>query len=667
MLVFFLAFLGLVSCSEQPKPEETLESYMDAWENEQYNEMYALLSERSKETISQEDFKDRYTTIYGGINMDDLSVTYNLPEEEQEYDQEEKQTFDYNVSMDSLAGSIEFPHTAELVFEENEEDGQWKIEWSPSMIFAGMEEGDTIRAQTLSPERGEIMDQSGKGLAVNGVVQEVGLVPEWIEDDEKEMKKKLADILDISVDYIDQQLDQSWVQASSFVPLASVSDDAKKKIEKIKALNGTKFQEKTARVYPLGKAAAHLTGYVKDVTAQDLEDNEGQGYTANDQIGKTGLESVLEDELRGTSGGRVSILNEDDEEKEVLAETAAVDGEDVKLTIRADLQQSLYNEMKGDSGVATALNPSTGEVNALVSSPAYDPNEFILGMSNERYTNLQEGDGRPLINKFTKTYAPGSTFKPITAAIGLESGAIDPEAEMSIPEKTYTQDGWGGYSVTRVDSANVEKQVNLRDALLRSDNIYFARSILEIGGDTFLNEASSYGFDEEIPFAYPPDPSQILNDESFGDHEVLLADTGYGQGQVQMSALHLALSYTPFITEGTLLKPTLRADAETGQAWHENVMSAETASIIQDDLTAVVQNSAGSGYEPQLQGMDLAGKTGTAELKQSLEDKNGQENGWFTAWNTESQDLLISMMIEDVEGGSGYVVPKVKNVFDQSR
>ncbi|MGP4075935.1 penicillin-binding transpeptidase domain-containing protein [Halobacillus sp. K22] len=667
VIIFSLAFIGLAGCSEQPSPEETFKAYMAAWENQEYGTMYGLLGENSKEKMSEAEFTERYEEIYKDINMSDLAVTYSLPEEEQEYDQEEAQTFAYEASMESMAGTINFSHEAELVFEEDDDNVSWAIKWNPSMIFAGMEEGDTVYPETLSPERGEIVDQNGEGLAVNGTIQEVGLVPARMEGEEEKAKEGLAEILNVSVESIDQKLNQSWVQADSYVPIGAVADDDER-IAAIKELAGTQFNEiDDARVYPLGKAAAHLTGYVDDITAEQLKEREGEGYTSNDQIGQTGLERVKEQQLRGTPGGKVSILNENNEVKEVLAERPAADGEDVTLTIQTDVQTAVYDQLKGDSGSATAINPSTGEVKALVSAPSYDPNQFVLGMSQERRKELTENPDRPFVNKFTKTYSPGSTFKPITASIGLEAGAINPVTEMSIPERTYSEEGWGGYSVTRVPGANEEKQVNLRDALIRSDNIYFARSILDIGGETFLKQAKDFGFGEDIPLAYPISSSQILNEESFGNNEPLLADTGYGQGEVQMSTLHLAMTYTPFINEGTILKPVLMKNEENSQAWHENIMSPETASTVRESLQAVVENENGTGYEPQVEGLELAGKTGTAELKQSLDQENAQENGWFIAWDTENPDLLVSMMIEDVEGGSHYVVPKVKNVFKEMR
>ncbi|MFD2923983.1 penicillin-binding transpeptidase domain-containing protein [Halobacillus naozhouensis] len=661
--LLIIVCIGLVGCSEQPNPETTFKKYMKAWENQEYEDMYALLGEESKAQVKKEEFVERYKTIYEGIQMNNLKVTYSLPEGDVEYKPEEPPSFDYSVNMDTLAGSIEFSHQAKLTFEEGEDSDAWMMTWDPSMIFAGMEKGDEISAQVLKPERGEIFGVNGQELAVNGTVVSVGLVPDWMEDDREQVKEKLAELLDISVETINEKLDQSWVQTTSFVPLASIQSDNEELIEKIRPLNGTKFQEKNARVYPLGKAAAHLTGYVGSITAEQLKERKDQGYTSTSTIGKAGLELVLEDKLRGKAGGVVAIVGSEGDQREVLAKQEAVDGKDVTLTIDAEVQKSVYNQLKGNAGSSAALHPQTGEVMALVSTPAYDPNQFILGMTSEQYSELQNDPQKPMTNRFNNTYAPGSTFKPITAAIGLETGIIDPAEEMSIPDRSFSKEGWGDYSVNRVESANVDKSVNLRDALVRSDNIYFARTILEIGGETFLKEAKDFGFSEEIPFLYPITSSQITGEDGFGN-EIELADTGYGQGEVEMSTLHLALTYTPFVTNGTLLDPVLIKDEEASVAWHENVVSEKTAKTIRKDLKEVVNNPEGSGYEPQVEGLSLAGKTGTAELKKS-QDAEGQENGWFVAWNTDDPRLLVAMMIEDVQNGSHEVVPKVKNVFKE--
>ncbi|MCF6138862.1 penicillin-binding transpeptidase domain-containing protein [Pseudalkalibacillus berkeleyi] len=658
-LVFLIiCLIALVGCSDKPKPETTFESYMKAWEKQDYEKMYSYITEEKKKEFSKKEFTETYTTSYEEIKMSDLEVTYKLPKEEKEYDEEDKPSFNYVVKMETIAGPIESSYQTDLVFEKGEEADKWSINWNPSNVLVGMKKGDQVKAIVSKPERAEIFDVNGEGLAVNGVIQEVGLVPAWMKEDAEEVKEKLAKLIDVPIEKIDAKLNQSWVKPDSYVPLGAVAADDHDKIEAIRPLNGTKFVEKKARVYPLKSAAAHLTGYVDLITKEQLEKKKDKGYKANDVIGKSGLELIFEEELRGDLGGEIVIKDAEGNIRDILAKQEPVKGKDITLTVDASIQSLLYSQMQGDAGSAAAIHPTTGEVLALVSTPSYDPN---FGVTGNKYTRLSEDPLKPLTNRFTSTYAPGSTFKPITAAIGVETGLIKPAEEKQIPANNrWQKDNWGDHFVTRVKSPDTK--VNLEDALVRSDNIYFAKAILDIGGDAFLRESKKFGFDEKIPFPIGISKSKITN-EGFKS-EGQLADTGYGQGQVEMSSLHLGLTYTPFINNGAMIKPILFADETKSQTWKENVMTEETAKTITKDLVQVIEKPYGTGHEPKLANIKLAGKTGTAELKKSKEAE-GKENGWFVAWNTENPQLLISMMIEDVKDreGSHYVVPKVKKVF----
>src|SRR5690606_9821458 len=160
---------------------------------------------------------------------------------------------------------------------------------------------------------------------------------------------------------------------------------------------------------------------------------------------------------------------------------------------------------------SAAVNPETGETLVLVSSPAYDPNEYMLGISESRFKELSEDPLNPLFNRFGAAYAPGSTIKPVTAAIGMEAGALDPAQGLQIDGATWQKDGsWGDYRVSRLHP-EAPNPIDLNKALVYSDNIYFARQALEMGNETFVAGLKNFGFGEEIPFALELQPSQISN------------------------------------------------------------------------------------------------------------------------------------------------------------
>ncbi len=178
--------------------------------------------------------------------------------------------------------------------------------------------------------------------------------------------------------------------------------------DKLLSIPGVMISDVDRREYPLKEAAAHLVGYVQSVTAEDLEKHAGEGYSSDSVIGKSGMEGLYEKDLKGQDGIKISIANEFGNEKKVLASIAKEDGKDIKLTIDSSLQLDLYEQFKDDKSSSVAMNPYTGEVLALVSTPSYDNNDFIMGMSEEKWNSLNEDENKPLYNRFRQKM--GSRF-----------------------------------------------------------------------------------------------------------------------------------------------------------------------------------------------------------------------------------------------------------------
>lgn len=323
---------------------------------------------------------------------------------------------------------------------------------------------------------------------------------------------------------------------------------------------------------------------------------------------------------------------------------------------------------KEDKSCSVAMNPYTGEVLALVSTPAYDNNDFIMGLSSEQWTVLNEDENKPMYNRFRQVWCPGSTFKPITAAVGLESGAIDPMEDYGNVGLSWQKDAsWGSYHVTTL---HAYEPVILENALIYSDNIYFAKAALKIGSEEMESSLTGLGFNEELPFEIKMAESQYSNSEGI-ETEIQLADSGYGQGQVLVNPLHMACIYSAFCNEGNVIKPYLvyQKDA-VAEYWIPGAFSNETASRVLEGTKKVVNDSNGTGYAAHRDDILLAGKTGTAEIKASKDDTSGTELGWFaifTAEDTVERPILIISMVEDVKGrgGSGYVVKKDNLVLEE--
>ena len=652
--------------------DAVLEEYMGLIEKKEYEKMYDLLDTASQESVHKEDFITRNKNIYEGIEAKD--ITLDIAEE-----QDTSQPLSYRVTMETLAGEVTYD--GNTFFEK--EKGTRRIVWDDSMIFPDLGKEDKVSVTSLEAKRGSIYDRNGVLLAGQGTVQSVGLVPGKMNVQAEEDIQGIAAILGTTQENIETQLAASWVKEDSFVPLKEMTqtqlDEPYTSPEgiatgasiqdKLLEYPGVLITEAESRVYPYGESTSHLLGYVQQINAEELEEMKDKGYDEQSVVGKSGLEKLYEDRLRAKEGYKISILDSQGNEKTALAMKPAEDGEEIHLTIDIQWQQKLYDAYKEDKSCSVVMNPKSGEVLALVSTPSFNSMDFVLGISQTKWDELNNNPDKPMYNRVRETWAPGSSFKPVTGAVGLTTGAFTAEEDFGASGLSWQKDeSWGNYKVTTLHEYN---GAVLKNALIYSDNIYFAKAALKIGADTFAKQLDKLGFGQDIPFDIGMTSSQYSNGDTF-ETEVQLADSGYGQGQVLVNPLHLACIYSAFFNEGNMISPYLEyQEGKNPSYWVENAFTPEAAATIYEDLKEVVSNPEGTGHSAaQVAGVALAGKTGTAEIKESQEDKDGTELGWFAVYNTEGLDgqtVLMLNMVEDVKGrgGSGYVVNKDVEVWNQ--
>ena len=638
------------------KPDELLADYFACIEKCAYDKMYGMLDEESKANISKKDFVTRNQKIYEGIEAKNVKISVK---DAKKTDGGEKVS--YLTSMDSVAGKIEFENqamcTRDSYFDE------FKLSWDDSLIFPDMKDTDKVSVSTSQAVRGQILDRNGNMLAGPGTAPSVGLVPGKMSENKEADIAQLAGLLGMTEEEINSQLSAAWVTPDSFVPLKTLNSQQSQELtEQLLTIAGVLINDTEVRTYPLGEKAAHLIGYVQSVTAEDLEEHKGEGYTSSSVIGKSGIEGLYEKELKGENGVKISIMTEDGVEKNVVASVDKQDGENIRLTIDSDLQGLVYDQFREDKSCSVAMNPFTGEVLALVSTPAYDDNEFILGMSGERWDQLNNDENKPLYNRFRQVWCPGSSFKPITAGIGLTTGTINPDEDYGSEGLSWQKDeSWGDYHVTTLHEYS---PVNLENALIYSDNIYFAKAALNIGADNLMKSLKLLGFGQELPFEIKMSQSQYANDGGTIDSEIQLADSGYGQGQILINPLHLATLYTSILNDGNVIRPYLTySETPKSEVWIAQAFSSDAASRVKTALEKVVNTPEGTGYGAHREDIALAGKTGTAEIKADQNDTTGTELGWFGVFTEDAaaqKPVLLMSMVEDVKdrGGSGYVVDK---------
>lgn len=664
LMLVMIGGMALFLLREKSTPEETLAEYTSLLNEKDYKGMYALLDADTKTQVTESEFTERNQNIYEGIEASDIRVSVKgEPSEE-----DGKMRLSYDTQMNSLAGEIQFGNS--VLF--TKEDGKYHLIWDSTAIFPYLKEEYKVQIQTRTAVRGNIYDRNGILLAGEGDVTEAGIVPGKLENRE-EAVQKLAEILDMTTESIASKLDASYVQDDTFVPLKIISKSDVEKEEALLKIPGILLNDSKARVYPLGEAAGHLTGYVQSVTAEDLEELGEKGYHANSVIGRSGLELAFEEELRPHDGYSIDIVNEEGEVIETMAYLPEENGKDVHTTIDANVQQTAYTQFATDPGTVAAMDPKSGKVLALVSTPGYDPNEFIAGLSDARWKELSEDVKNPMLNRFSHAWVPGSTFKAITAAAGVDSGKLDANVNLGYEEGLRWQKdtSWGDYYVTTL--TDYGQEVNLRNAMVYSDNIYFAKAALQIGGDELEKAFQKMGFEEEMEFPIYMQPSSYSNaeegEEPFAS-DIQLADTGYGQGALLVNPLHLLSMYSMFVNEGNMIAPTLLLEENAEHRyWKENVISAETAELVKQDLIPVIEDPTGTGASAKIDGVHLLGKTGTAEIKESQDSAEGVERGWFICETVEGMENPIAVvgMVEDVKpmGGSGYVTKKVREIVAQ--
>ena len=647
-------------------------------QNKNYDELYSKVASMN---MSKDDFIARNKNIYEGIDCANIEINIkNVEKVDKGYD------VTYNEKFFTSAGEVEFDNTANVVKEDKELKLKWdshiifpqlnddekvrvlKLKWDSHIIFPQLNDDEKVRVSTIKAKRGSILDRNDIALAEDGNIASVGIVPGKLGENRDESISKISELTGVSTDYINELLNASYVKDDTFVAVKKIVDSNQDLKNELLTIPGVMINKEDGRVYSLGKEASHLIGYVQPISSEELKENEGKGYTTNSLIGKTGLELAYEDTLRGIDGTDIYIVDENENRVSTIAKQDKKDGKDVKLTIDSNMQKQVYDQMQNDKGLFVIMEPKTGELLALVSTPSYDSNDFVVGLTTDKWNELNNDENRPLFNRFTQKYCPGSTFKPITGAIGLTTGKINESEDLGYRGTSWQKDSsWGNYHITTLTDYSGPK--NLLNAIMYSDNIYFAQTTLKIGAESFASSLDKIGFNQSIDFPLTLSKSQYANDNGTKiEGETKLADSGYGQGSILVNPIHMASIYSAFANDGNMVKPRIEYDEnKNGEILIENAFSKEASDIIESDLIQVVEK--GTATDMKIDGITIAGKTGTAELKTSQEDTESGTLGWFNCYtiNRQGGDLLIVSMVENVQdntdGGSHYLIKKIKTLM----
>lgn len=628
---------------QDPKP--FLDNYVQLLNAYNFGACYALLAPDTQEAITLVDFTQRYQNIFDGIDFQGLTISYGdlTVEAGKRYLQSATLTY-------SSALLDEFTQDVVFSLDYSDNDSTFYLNWTPAMIFTDLTSSTEVKLRTLRPARGEILDSEHNAYAINSYAESVYVQPSKIEDTSYTVTA-LASILGMTTVDVEKALSSSAaVKYDSAVikayPPGGISEATESALTTLPGVGVDRTSMTPIRYYPNGSFFAHSMGYTSAITAEELSKLDSSRYDISSYVGRTGLEAAYEDILCGTKGYSLDIYASDGQRLSTVARKEKVDGLDLEVTLDYDLQcraEEMLEQLKeeGNAGAAVVLEPTTGEVLAISSFPDFDPNLFVLNSDPETLASYVAADSNsPLYNRAVQgSYIPGSTIKPLIAAMALDDDVVDENYEFTgeIIKKQWTPKGYWPYPpITRV--SNYSGPVNMSNAITKSDNIYFADVALKAGWEKLEPFLKMIGFDERIPFDLRVSKPGYLNSDNYENMQ-LLAATGYGQGELIISPLQMACIFSSLANNGDVMTPRLvRAtrrmegtdyavvDEYSESVWKENIISDHALSTIVPMLRRVVEE--GSGRKIHINGLTICGKTGTAEIGS---DKT-REIAWMIAF-----------------------------------
>ncbi|HWQ58576.1 MAG TPA: penicillin-binding transpeptidase domain-containing protein [Clostridia bacterium] len=687
VLIMLLSLVPLSGCENRKRDtgEEAVGRYLEYIRTGDYASAWGMLSaatrnEKEEEVagrITKQAFVDKYTDIFKALEI--TAVDYA-----------DISCGDGDILCDgSFTAIYRSAYTDDLTSRfdivARREGGEWRIEWSPALIFPEMQWGDTVRVAKLAAKRGEILAGGDVLAATVGAVSVYAVVSKI--EDATLFATQVAALLNMTQADVAEALSKPYDDVAVIRRYYSdeLSDAVKEQLLGIPGIGVDYGNYGTNREYPFGSLLAHLIGYVGSVPNESEEAleaelaalNEGRSeadglYTADSIVGRLGLEKQYEKELRGKDGELVYICTAEGANRKTIYKRNAENGNDIELTIDMQLQQRLEDVMDlvlfGDTtaGAVIVINPKTGALQAMCSYPGYDLNLFTRGISAEAYQALLGDPAKPLINRATQgLYPPGSTMKAFTAAAALDLSVLDQDYafdESQIEDDYWTPEDYGNWIWTPIKRTHInypmEGPLNMRKAIIHSDNIYFANCALMTGWDSFMSYMEGIGFTQAIPFDIGVATPQLHNEGTEETYK-LLADSGYGQGEILVTPLQLASIFTALANGGDIMTPYVVKGLYHDQgilskevyshmvsAWKTGVISDGAISMLTSMLEDVVDPDLnGTGRSLRVKNCTVAAKTGTAEIGN---DKS-REISWFAGYRVGVSDedaRLVLVMLE---------------------
>ncbi|BAN56727.1 MULTISPECIES: penicillin-binding protein 2 [Pseudomonas] len=552
-----------------------------------------------------------------------------------------------------------------------------------------LSENNRVHVQPIPPTRGLIFDRNGVIVADNRPSFSLSMTREragnW-----QEVLDTIVEVLDLTTD--DRALFEKRMRQGRrpFEPVPILFELNEEQIARVAVnqfrLPGVEVVAQLVRHYPQGAHFAHSVGYVGRINEKELKTLDPVNYSGTHHIGKTGIERFYEDDLHGQVGYEEVETNARGRVLRVLKRTDPKPGKDIVLSLDIKLQEAAEAALGGRRGAVVALDPRTGEVLAMVSQPSFDPNLFVTGISFKAYAELRDSIDRPLFNRVLRgLYPPGSTIKPAVAIAGLDSGVVNASSRVFDP---------GYYQLPNYDhkyrnwNRSGDGWVDLDTAIMRSNDTYFYDLAHKMGIDRLSSYMNRFGigqrvsldmFEESAGLMPSREWKRATRRQAWFPGETLIL--GIGQGYMQATPLQLAQATALIANKGVWNRPHLAKTIEGQQPVDENPMEnivlrdkSDWAKVTHG-MEQVMHGARGTARKAAAGAQyRIAGKSGTAQVvaikqgekydRNKLQERH-RDHALFVAFApAEAPKIVVSVMVENGESGSGVAAPVVRQIMD---
>ncbi len=673
-----------ISTTFTPDEDAAMRAYLDAMLVEEYETMYTILTQVSRDAISLDEFTNRYRNARTTMNVQtiDYSILSTLK------NPRTAQVAFRIIYRTSVLGDIQ----RDMVANFSLEGGAWKLQWDDGLILPELAGGKKLYIDLRTPSRGDIYDRNGLPIVTQAEAVALGFTPAEVPDGQQGLLlSELSKLTGLTIGAI-QALYEN-VSPEYYIPVGEATAEAvEERYAVLSSIGGLRMNSYSSRYYFDGGVAAQAIGYTLPIFPEEVEEYQRKGYSLGQRVGKAGVEQWGESYLAGTNGASLYVTSAEGAVETRIASTDPQPAASITLTIDKNLQIEAQQAMSGMTGAIVVLEVNTGRVLAMISSPTFDSNFFDPNNFNSlALEGLVNDPTRPLINRAVQeNYPLGSVFKLITAAAALESGLFTAESEYDCQYEFTELVPYGGpvlydWTWERCEREKRESGeetcdtkpsglLTLPEGLMRSCNPWFYHLGLDLFNQSRTTNihdmALGFGLGQPTGIEIAESPGNIPLPES-GTQATSLA---IGQGDTQVTPLQVAVFTAAIANGGTLYRPSLIESVQPviGDAiltFEPQVngtlpISADTLQILQDAMLAVTTSPRGTAYRP-MRGLNylVAGKTGTAET-----GVPGSPHSWFAGFTQEERedkpDIAIAVIVEFKGEGSEFAAPIFRRVVE---